>query len=138
MVLCYARSRQQIRTPAMYQARVLMEYTPRLIKSLLHRYLSSSSYPFGGAISLVAVTCHHAGANTSTPPGNPLVEGAEADVREGAPRREDDITSHPDHLLLTAAPSKRQKEEGRRRRGQKLVARGKYHYNLSLPLHLPR
>ena len=63
MVLCYARSRQQIRTPAMYQARVLMEYTPRLIKSLLHRYLSSSSYPFGGAISLVAVTCHHAGAN---------------------------------------------------------------------------
>ena len=116
MVLCYARSRQQIRTPAMYQATVLMVYTPRLMKSLLHSYLSSSSYALRGAISLVAVTCHHTGANTSTPPGNPLVEGAEADVREGAPWREDDITSHPDHLLLlTAAPSKGT-ERGRKKK----------------------
>ena len=76
MVLCFARSRQQIGTPAVYQARVLMEYTPGLIKRLLPSCLSSSSHPFG-EVSLVAVTCHHARANTSKPPGNPSVEGAE-------------------------------------------------------------
>ena len=66
-------------------------------------------------MSLVAVTRHHAGANTSKPPGNPLVEGAEADVRDGAPWREDDITSHRDRLLcLTAAPSKGT-EKGRKK-----------------------
>ena len=44
-----------------------------------------------------------------------LVEGAEADVRDGAPWREDDITSHRDRLLcLTAAPSKGT-EKGRKK-----------------------